>query len=270
MYQEICNRDVHEKSGDFACEFCGKRFFREFDKMLHERMHTGEKPFLCGDCGSAFHRKEMLKRHQQSVHSGIKYHCHLCKYESKDKSNLRRHIKSVHKTTALEAHAGQSAGFNVADDMIKKEDIKPDIDELEGVNNESKADSEQLRAIELLNDLQSKPEPVLELDLTCDFCQRNFETLKSKQRHISSIHVKKERNFFCEYCSKAFTRADYLAKHVKVVHDKIRDFSCAYCGKQFSDKYALTVHERIHTKPKDLPNPVNVSNVSHQSMNYYE
>ena len=179
-------RDVHEKSGDFACGFCGKKFFREYDKMLHERMHTGEKPFRCDDCGSAFHRKEVLKRHQHSVHSGIKYPCHLCKYESKEKSHLRRHIKTVHKNTVLESHADQSAEFNVADDMIKQEDIKPNIDEL-------KSDSEQLRAIELLNDLQSKPEEVLEVNLTCDFCQKNFETSKSKQRHIRRFHVKKER-----------------------------------------------------------------------------
>ena len=86
--------------------------------------------------------------------------------------------------------------------MIKQEDIKPNIDELEGVNNESKADSEQLRAIELLNDLQSKPEPVLELDLTCDFCQRNFETLKSKQRHISSIHVRRKETFSVNIAAK--------------------------------------------------------------------
>jgi len=263
-------RDVHEKSGDFACEFCGKRFFREYDKMLHERMHTGEKPFKCGDCGSAFHRKEVLKRHQQTAHSGIKYHCHLCKYVSKEKSNLRRHTKSVHKTNILESHTGQSAEGNVTEDMIKNEDIKPNTDELEGVNNESKPDSEQLRAIELLNDLKSKPEPVLEVNVTCDFCQRTFETIKSKQKHIRCVHVKKERNFFCEYCSKAFTRADYLAKHVKVVHDQIRDFSCAYCGKQFSDKYAVTVHERIHTKPKTPPNPVQESSVCHQTMDYHE
>ena len=32
----------------------------------------------------------------------------------------------------------------------------------------------------------------------------------------------------------------------------------------------MTVHERIHTKPKELPNPVKDSNVCYQSMNYYE
>ena len=257
-------RDVHEKSGDFACEFCGKRFFREYDKMLHERMHTGEKPFRCDDCGSAFHRKEVLKRHHNSVHSGIKYPCHLCKYEAKEKSHLRRHLKNVHKNSVLESQASQSAD----DDLIKEEDIEPKSDELKSeILHETKPNSEQLRAIELLNDLKSKPEPAIVLNLTCDFCQKNFETLKSKQRHISCVHVKKERNFFCEVCSKTFTRADSLAKHVKAVHDQIRDFSCAYCGKQSSDKYAIKVHERIHTK--EIPNPVRDNNVCHKSMDYH-
>jgi hypothetical protein len=34
-------RYVHGKSGDFVWGFCDNRFFRDCDKVLHERMHTG-------------------------------------------------------------------------------------------------------------------------------------------------------------------------------------------------------------------------------------
>ena len=61
-------RYVHGKSGDFVCVFCDNRFLRDCDKVLHERMHAGEKSYQCDDCGRAFHRKETLKRHKNSLH----------------------------------------------------------------------------------------------------------------------------------------------------------------------------------------------------------
>jgi uncharacterized Zn-finger protein len=60
-------RYVHGKSGDFVCGLCDKRFFIDCDKVLHERMHTGEKSYQCDDCRRAFHRKETLKRHKNSL-----------------------------------------------------------------------------------------------------------------------------------------------------------------------------------------------------------
>jgi KRAB domain-containing zinc finger protein len=43
-------KDVHEQSGDYACGFCDKKFYKESTKIVHERMHTGKKPYACDKC----------------------------------------------------------------------------------------------------------------------------------------------------------------------------------------------------------------------------
>ena len=53
--------DVHEQSGNFACGFCEKRYFKEGDKIVHERKHTGEKPYKCERCGESCSRYKAKK-----------------------------------------------------------------------------------------------------------------------------------------------------------------------------------------------------------------
>ena len=50
----------------------------------------------------------------------------------------------------------------------------------------------------------------------------------------------------CSFCSKNFSKTDYLKQHLKI-HSGENPFSCLQCDKKFTQKCTLKNHERIHT-----------------------
>ncbi|KAJ3213130.1 hypothetical protein HDU67_003347 [Dinochytrium kinnereticum] len=52
------------RSKEFGCAQCGKRFLRRQDLRRHENTHTGVRPFSCPlGCGTTFSRNDALQRH---------------------------------------------------------------------------------------------------------------------------------------------------------------------------------------------------------------
>lgn len=45
----------------------------------------------------------------------------------------------------------------------------------------------------------------------------------------------------CERCGRTFTRKSDAAKHIRVVHDKLKVFACTVCGRRFARKDYCTV-----------------------------
>lgn len=54
------------------------------------------------------------------------------------------------------------------------------------------------------------------------------------EHHVKTHVVQKE--FTCEFCSKAFDRKRRLDLHVARVHTKQENAICEYCAKSFSDR----------------------------------
>ena len=51
----------------------------------------------------------------------------------------------------------------------------------------------------------------------------------------------------CEFCSKSFTRANNLKKHIHTVHEGHKDYKCVFCGKSFTEAKGLKNHMiKIH------------------------
>lgn len=66
-----------EKPG-FACQYCGRVFSRPYEKVKHERVHTGEKPYSCEVCGKTFRVSYSLTLHLRT-HTNIRpYVCTTC------------------------------------------------------------------------------------------------------------------------------------------------------------------------------------------------
>ncbi len=68
------------------------------------------------------------------------------------------------------------------------------------------------------------------------------------KRHVSSAHKRRGIN---AVCSKSFTDPDYVKRHLRVVHEKIKDHRCDRCGGAFGEADLLQTHvEGIHEGKK--------------------
>ena len=54
----------------------------------------------------------------------------------------------------------------------------------------------------------------------------------------------------CDICNKTVKSSSELGRHVRIVHEKQRH-ECGICKKLFMRKYALTNHEKLHTRSND-------------------
>ena len=53
----------------FICPVCCKEFKRKQTRILHMRIHTGEKPFACKRCEQRFSICSNLTRHMKNIHN---------------------------------------------------------------------------------------------------------------------------------------------------------------------------------------------------------
>ena len=80
---------------------------------------------------------------------------------------------------------------------------------------------------------------------TCDICGKEF--MKKPNRKIHNCNKNK-----CEQCGKYFSANSDLKRHVKIVHEKIKEFTCDIPGvapkSLLAQKYAFTKKSTIFTQ----------------------
>ena len=69
---------------------------------------------------------------------------------------------------------------------------------------------------------------------------RNVPTFENV---INVPTIETQKTHVCEYCGKPYTHQQYLAgllnKHVRIVHEGIKDFKCHLCGNMFTERGSL-------------------------------
>ena len=98
----VINEDIQEKNEEIVkdrkdkkkeCTFCSKHFGNKSKRVIHERIHTGERPFECKVCQKTFICKGALNKHEM-IHTGEKpYQCQNCKKFFNDSGTLKNHEK---------------------------------------------------------------------------------------------------------------------------------------------------------------------------------
>jgi len=81
----------------------------------------------------------------------------------------------------------------------------------------------------------------------CIYCNKNFSTSHSLNRHIRMIHL--GVRFNCQFCDYQSTNKSYLSLHIDNVHLKLMPFQCDQCDQSFGRKDSLKRHKtNIHRR----------------------
>ena len=86
----------------------------------------------------------------------------------------------------------------------------------------------------------------------CTSCNKSFSLSTSLRKHVKAIH-EKLKQYKCKYCDKLYGYSTHLSVHIKTHEDgKIKRYSCHICLKTFGTNQAMNLHIRyIHENMKD-------------------
>ena len=102
----------------------------------------------------------------------------------------------------------------------------------------------------------------------CEKCSYETKRKCDLKKHVKQVHDKIKDNF-CTQCDyKASLKSD-LIKHVKIVHDKIKDQCCTQCDYKFSTKYHLNRHVKSAHNPNKYDKCVIYKITDNTNGNYY-
>ena len=145
--------------------------------------------------------------------------------------------------------------YNNTEEMIKEEtndfnqdvDYSEDICETDDINDK---DDSHMKTVNNSNILDEQRE-----GFKSENCDTISQSRKGLQDHVRRVHGKtlphKNRAHQCNKCTKAFSSASKLRKHVAEVCGGIQTFMCDQCPKTYTEKKNLLRHIRAshHSAP---------------------
>ncbi|XP_066445181.1 oocyte zinc finger protein XlCOF22-like [Eleutherodactylus coqui] len=239
----------------------------QFNCILHERSHTGQKQGPCSEYENSFITKAKVKDHlithseqksfsssdcgkyfmlnsapvkHQRIHTGEKqYLCSECGKFFTKKSNLVSHQR-LH--TGEKPFSCSECGkcFREKSTLVSHQRIH---------TGEKPYTCSECGKCFLLKSTLIKHQRTHtgEKPFTCLECGKCF-IIKSELVKHQRIHTG-EKPFLCSECGNIFTNKSNLHSHQRS-HTGEKPFSCSGCGKCFTKKSNLFSHQRIHTGEK--------------------
>ena len=219
-----------ERTRDFQCVFCPKKFYTEGHLTLHIRTHTNEKRFACTYCEYRHVSSGTLRRHVKQVHEdSLRFSCDIpgCGYSAKDKRCLEHHRLAQNTNPLLQ---------------------RPLKCSFPGCNYRC-AINRYLR-----KHWNQNHNPERSRNYPCALCLRRFHTNQNLKKHIVRAHTL-EKGFRCKECTFKTTTEDCLKNHYEKNHSKGDSslMKCELCDYSAKYKENLEVHwKTAHRDERDF------------------
>ncbi|KAL8591700.1 hypothetical protein ACOMHN_061792 [Nucella lapillus] len=229
----ICGR-IPQK-GIYACEECGKMFYKRDRYITHTRRHAGEKPYKCSQCELCFFDQGTLKTHMERWHEGSgKYKCTLCDkdffYSRTWKKHMHQH--SVELATTVTNMQTQRENLQLKQYSCKMcsgsftwkglcahvEALHPGVALSEAVTTNVTKDV-----------------------MKCDVCSKEFSCPQSLSLHKRKHAITGFKRYKCDKCNLQFAMKSSFLSHCRT-HADGRPHRCDDCGKTFRWLHSLAHH----------------------------
>lgn len=182
------------------------------------QVENEDQSFSCLICEFVCTKRQEMLSHRRKEHSLKEQKmslqktvtCCLCQNSYSRSSDLQRHI--------LKKHGGEKFGGRCVDS----------VDDM---------------SVEVIN--RAKQDINGTIVYQCDICDKNMLTKRGFVRHVR-IH-RDERPFTCHVCGRQYRSHPDLTRHLRSVHDKVKNYPCDICGRSFANKGTRDDHRRTHT-----------------------
>ena len=254
---------IHVNDRAHKCITCGKGFNTRFNLKMHMKMHEGPKAriFACEYCGKSFYRRGALMEHIRRCLNLKTYKCKLCGKGFNNISGLNSHA-AVHLTS--KNFTCELCGKAFKRLLNMKNHMKVHLNEKQykckicgkGCNTSSQLS-------------MHKKMHTIGTNYSCEICGKGFKYRHSWKNHTATHSD--ERRYQCNVCGKRFHSSSVLCSHRKYCnsngqectichqviiggrmnfkrHMKIHplEFPCEICGKIFKRKDIMKRHMEIH------------------------
>ena len=185
-------------------ECCGETFseYKIYRKHLYKEHHN----FQCAECAQTFYSKGQLERHQKWDHETEPQKCPHCPAVVKD---IDMHVKNCHTGELMTCSACPYSSR-------RKQDLESHY---------------------------RKVHTELNME-TCQVCGDRFKMLKNHlERTKCGTGKKAEATIPCPTgCPKMFTLQSSVDKHIRQVHQQIKNKICPFCDYKTYSRFNLNLH----------------------------
>ena len=203
----------------------------------------------------------------QSIYELLFFNCPSCIFKNNSKQEFISHACELHPESIEYLKKINDKSINdiilPSKHVAKQIKIEPqNIDEFVNDNTNTLEDTKDVNPIHIEKMLDIKIE---EKDIV--FPSNQFanndplyiktEQIEEQNYYLNEYPMPNEQNVFekykCGFCQNVFGQSGSLKRHIKLVHEGVKDHTCDHCGKTFGRGYNLKMHLKTdHEGVKEL------------------